>query len=158
MNHLIHFFSIALFSIFVGSQITEGLLLVPYWKSLPMEEFYDYYTKFGPPIGRFYSILTIIAVIIPVFYSIYCVRTKATAFNYSLISTFFGLLVIAVFYLYFKGTNQEFYESTLSASQLKSALSSWQMWHWIRIVFELIALTFLILAINSLNKAQNSIT
>ena len=157
MNHLIHFYSIAVFSIFVGSQITEGFLLVPYWKSLPMAEFYDYYTKFGPTVGRFYTILTIITVLIPVCYSIYCFRMQAASFNYSLISTFFSLLVIAVFYLYFKGTNQQFYESALSASQLKSVLNSWQMWHWIRVVFELIGLIFLILTINSLTKAQNPI-
>lgn len=157
MNYLIHFCSIAFFSIFVGSQITEGFLLVPHWKSLSIVEFYDYYSTFGPTIGRFYTVLTIIATLIPVCYSIYCFRMQAAAFNYSLISTFFSLLVITVFYLYFKGTNQQFYESTLSASQLKSVLSSWQMWHWIRVVFELVALTFLILTIHSLVKAQNSI-
>ncbi len=157
MNHLIHFYSIAVFSIFVGSQITEGFLLVPYWKSLPMEEFYDYYSRFGPVIGRFYTILTVVAVLIPVCYSIYCFRMQAAALNYSLISTFFGLLVIAVYYFYFKGTNQQFYESAFSASQLESELSTWEMWHWVRVVFELIALAFLILSINSLTKAKNPI-
>jgi len=139
----------------VGSQITEGFLLVPYWKSLPMAEFYDYYTQFGPAIGRFYTILTIISVLITVCYSIYCFHIQAVAFNYSLISSFFCLLIIAIFYLYFKGINQQFYEFGFSDAQLKSVLSSWQMWHWIRVIFELIALVFLILTINSLTKAQN---
>lgn len=57
---------IAIFSIFVGSQITEGALFVPYWKSLSTEAFYSYYNEFGPGIGQFYTVLTIVAAAIPI--------------------------------------------------------------------------------------------
>ena len=141
---------IAIFSIFIGSQLTEGVLLLPYWKSLSAAEFYSYYSRFGPTIGKFYSILTIIAVLIPLVVSIYCYCKKSQALNYSIVSTFFAVLVIVVFYLYFKGTNQQFYEATFNDAQLKFALKTWGQWHWLRMVFEFLSLIFLIQTFNRL--------
>jgi len=62
------YFSVTVFSIFIGSQITEGVLLVPYWQSLTPDNFYAYYQEFGPSIGRFYTVLTIMAALIRVFF------------------------------------------------------------------------------------------
>ena len=92
MNRILGYFLITIFSIFFGSQITEGFLLVPYWKTLPASEFYKYYSKFGLIIGRFYTILTVIATLIPIFISIYWIYKKSkalTIFTYLLIFHFF---------------------------------------------------------------------
>lgn len=40
MRNQLNYFLIAVFSIFLGSQITEAVLLVPYWQSLSADEFY----------------------------------------------------------------------------------------------------------------------
>jgi len=77
MNLIIKYLSIALFSIFIGSQLTEAILLVPYWQSLSTSEFYTYYQEFGPSIGRFYTILTIIAALIPLGFSLYFLSKKS---------------------------------------------------------------------------------
>ena len=142
MHRIIFYLSIIVFSIFLGSQITEGLLLIPYWKSLSIIEFYEYYSKFGPQIGKFYTILTIIAILIPISISIYCFLNKLSALKYSVVSSFFAFLIIAIFYIYFKDTNQQFYEASFDASQLKSVLKSWQLIHWLRVLFEIISLIF----------------
>ncbi|WP_074407710.1 hypothetical protein [Aquimarina megaterium] len=155
MNRILFFLSIAIFSIFLGSQITEGFLLVPYWKTLSRTEFYDYYSKFGTTIGKFYTILTIITVLIPLCTSIYCFFKKQYALKYSLISTFFAFLIIVIFYVYFKDTNQQFYKATFHADQLKSVLGSWEYWHWLRVLFEFLSLIFLILALNILDQKNN---
>ena len=142
----------------MGSQITEGFLLVPYWKTLSKTEFYDYYLNFGPPIGKFYTVLTFIAIVIPVSISIYCFLQKHTALKYSLISSFFAFLIIALFYLYFKNTNQQFYEAAFNTNQLKSVLRTWECLHWVRVVLEIISLAFLVIALNSLNKSKLTIS
>ena len=85
MKQFLLFFSVALFSIFVGSQITEGFLLVPYWQSLSSIEFYTYYNKFGYIIGRFYTVLTIIAAIIPIVVTVYCKSINSKALKFALI-------------------------------------------------------------------------
>jgi len=154
MNRILSFLLIAIFSIFLGSQITEGILLVPHWKTLSAVEFYDYYAKFGPTIITFYTKLTIIAVLIPVAVSIYCFFKKSPALKYSIISTFFALLVIAFSFAYFKETNQQFFEAAFSDNELKTVLKTWEYWHWLRVLIELIALFFLMLTLNILSKER----
>ena len=145
-NHLKHYL-VAVFSIFLGSQITEGFILVPYWQSLSASDFYSYYQSFGLSIGRFYTILTIIAALIPIVLSIYYFKVKSSGLTFSLISSLFAILFIACFYIYFKDTNELFYQSTLDEIDLKNELIIWKKWHWGRIVLELISLLFLIFAI-----------
>lgn len=147
MKQFLAYSAVAIFAIFIGSQITEGVLLVPYWKSLSTQEFYTYYNQFGPSIGRFYTILTITAALIPVSISIYCRRINSSALNLALISSFFAILFIACFYIYFKGTNELFYQAALSDLELKKELITWNYWHWGRIVLEFIALLFLMLTL-----------
>ncbi|MEE9364497.1 MAG: hypothetical protein V3U92_18000 [Cellulophaga sp.] len=154
MNRILGYFFIAVFSIFFGSQITEGCLLVPYWKTLSTAEFHEYYSQFGLIIGRFYTILTIIAALIPICISIYCFYKKSRALTFSLISTFFTFSCIALFYIYFKDTNQQFSDANFNASQLKSELEIWEYWHWGRVILEFLALIFLILSSNILAKKR----
>lgn len=155
MNQILGFFLIAFFAVFLGSQITEGFLLVPYWKTLPASDFYNYYIRFGPIISRFYTILTLFAVLIPLSTSIYCFFRRPDVLKYSLISTFWALVFIASFYMYFKETNQKFYDAAFNVEQLKSELITWSYWHWSRVITEVFSLTFLILAFNNLiKKAQ----
>ena len=152
MKQFLLYFSIVIFSIFIGSQITEGVLLVPYWQSLSSTDFYSYYNEFGPAIGQFYTVLTIVAALIPIFLSIYFRLKNPKAFKLALISSFFAILFVSSFYIYFKDANELFYQATLSDIELKNELVTWSYWHWGRIVIEFVSLVFLIL---SLCKIQN---
>lgn len=150
MNRVLAFLLIAVFATFLGSQITEGALLLPYWKTLPANEFFGYYSEFGPAIGQFYTILTIIAAVIPVFLGIYCFVKKSPALKYSLVSILFSVTFVAFFYIYFKDANQQFLDAALNPDQLKAELRIWGNWHWVRVFVEFLALVFLILTLNIL--------
>ena len=152
MNKTFTLLLVAFFAIFLGSQITEGFLLVPYWRSLPKTEFYNYYAAFGPTISTFYSLLTIVAVLIPISISIYCYFKKSLALNYAIVSSIFALLIIVIFYVYFKGVNQQFYEAILNTNQLKSVLQTWEYLHWTRVFLEIVSLIFLIKSVAILNQ------
>ena len=125
MKHFLFYSSIAIFSIFVGSQITEGVLLVPYWQSLSASDFYSFYQQFGPLINQFYTVLTIAAVLIPVVVSVYFKWINSNALYLALISSFFAILVIACFYIYFKDTNALFFQAGLSDVELEKELVKW---------------------------------
>ena len=156
MKQYLLYFLIAIFSVFIGSQITEGVLLVPYWQSLSAAEFYSYYNEFGPTIGRFYTVLTIIAAIIPVVLAIYARLTHSKGFGYALISSIFAILFVASFYIYFKDVNESFYQSALTDDEIKIELITWENWHWGRVVAECFSLTFLTFLILSLVKIEKS--
>ena len=144
----IRYILIAIFSIFVGSQITEGALLVPYWQSLTPEAFYSYYNDFGPGIGQFYTVLTILAAIIPVALAFYFFRTHSSGKWYAVISSILAVILVSFYYLYFAGTNELFYQSALSQQELQDVLVNWGRVHWCRVVIELFSLAFLMLALS----------
>ncbi|MEO9967818.1 MAG: hypothetical protein ABJF11_18645 [Reichenbachiella sp.] len=147
MKNQLDYYLIAIFSVFLGSQITEAIILVPYWKSLSAADFYSYYQDFGPSIGRFYTILTIVAAIIPFGLSLFYFRTKAASLPYAIISALFAISFVSCFYIYFKGTNQLFYQSAFSPIELKNELIAWGNWHWGRIILEALSLLFLVFAV-----------
>jgi hypothetical protein len=153
MKSFLLYFSVAIFSIFIGSQITEGALLVPYWQSLSSAEFYAYYAEFGPGIGKFYTVLTIVAALLPVGIAIYAKRIDAGAFKLALASSFFAVLFITCFYVYFKGTNELFYQAAFSEAELKAELVTWSCWHWGRVGIEFASLVFLMLSLRKLNRS-----
>jgi len=152
MKQFLLYSSVAIFSIFIGSQVTEGVLLIPYWQTLSSTDFYSYYNEFGPSIGRFYTVLTIMAALIPIALSFYCKKINSDAFKLALSSSFFAILFVSFFYIYFKETNDLFYQAALSDAALKNELVTYSYWHWGRILIEFISLIFLIL---SLTKIQN---
>ncbi len=141
------YFLVAIFSIFVGSQITEGALFVPYWQSLSAEAFYSFYNDFGPGIGRFYTTLTIIAALIPIALMAYFFKTNSSGKWYAVVSSLLAIIFIMFFYVYFKETNELFYQASLSESELKDVLHTWSQVHWSRVGIELLSLMFLILSL-----------
>lgn len=161
MKRILFFASVAVFSIFLGSQITEAVLLVPYWKTLPLTDFYAYHDEFGPIVGRFYTVLTIIASLIAIGVCIYSYRNKSQGLKYAITSLFLMLLVIGSFYVYFKGANQSFYDAQHTAQELAQALNIWGIVHCSRVFVEILVLIFLIPALNmltveSLKKRQET--
>lgn len=152
MKTILSYILITLFAIFVGSQITEGVLLVPYWQSLSANEFYRYYNNFGHQINSFYTILTIIALLIPLFTVAYIKINKSKGINFAIISIAFAFLFLATFYIYFKDTNALFFASALNEIELKKELIIWSYWHWGRVILECISLFFLVLSFAKINK------
>lgn len=157
MNRIIYFLSIAIYAVFLGSQITEGCLLIPFWKTLSTSEFYEYYAQNGPTIAKFYSILTVIASMIPLSICLYCSFVRSRALKFAILSTVFSLVVIALFYGYFKDVNIQFYTSAYSAIELKTVLKTWGYWHWSRVIFIMISLIMLELCFDVLMNEQKSI-
>lgn len=151
MKDQLNYYLIAIFSIFLGSQITEGVLLVPYWQSLSSAEFYSYYQEFGPSINQFYTVLTIVALLIPIALSVFYYRTHSPSLRLALASVLFAILFVSCFYIYFKGVNAQFYQSAFNEMDLKNELVTWAQWHWGRVVLEGISLCFLILAVSKRN-------
>lgn len=156
MKQFLLYFLVAIFAVFIGSQITEGVLLVPYWQSLSSTNFYAYYKEYGPYIGQFYTVLTIIAALIPIAISIYCKSINSNALKFALIASFFALLFVSSFYIYFKNTNELFYKAVLNDVGLKRELIIWSYWHWGRVLIECLSLVFLIRSLIKLQKMNNN--
>lgn len=131
--------SSGILGIFLGAQITEAALLVPYWKALTADDFFEYYQKYGKKIKQFFAPLTIAATVLPLITVGYAIFHQS---NHLILAGFMGVATLAFFstyFLYFKKANQSFTDRSLSNQQLPHELKRWGNWHWGRIVFECIA-------------------
>jgi hypothetical protein len=125
--------------IFLGAQITEAFLLVPYWKSINVDDFFDFYKTYGREIHQFFSPLTILATVIPLITVVYSFIHQS---HYQPLFGLMGVCVLAFFlsyFLYFKNANQRFFDRCLPDEKLPNELKKWGNWHSIRVFFEFIA-------------------
>ena len=152
MNRFLSYTLTSIYALFIGTQITEAVILVPYWKSLNASKFYSYFTVNGPAIGTFYTVMTIIAVLIPLGILVFSRSKNQKVLLSTSLSVLFSLLVIVLYYSYFKRINQQFYATAFNIQQLPAILKRWELWHWIRISFELLSLSFLIQTFTILEK------
>jgi hypothetical protein len=136
--------------VFFGTQLAEAALIVPYWKALSADDFFELYKTYGKKLHQFYAPLTIAATILPIatlacnFFS----KSKIDLLMWLMVA--FSILFFATFFLYFKDANISFTERTISNEALLQELIKWEKWHWGRVVCEASAFVFgLILLLKS---------
>lgn len=125
--------------IFVGAQIAEAVLLVPFWKTLSPNDFFELHKVHGKKIYQFFAPLTIAATLLPlvtVGVNIMCKSENQLLFTLMGCST---MLFFSTYFMYFKKANKSFLERSLSDEALPIELTRWGNWHWGRIYFECIA-------------------
>ena len=149
MIELLYALTAGILGIFAGAQIAEGVLFVPYWKSMEPAAFYEDHKTFGQIIYKFFAPLTIIATVIPIGTMIYALMASSPGKMASLLTGFFTLLFFATYFMYFKKANQSFADASLSHDELKLELIRWGEWHWARIYLELAALICALIALVS---------
>jgi hypothetical protein len=133
--------STGVLGIFLGAQITEGVLFVPYWKALPPKDFFELHQTYGKKIYSFFAPLTIIATLIPLLTLGYGFSTNTHSNLPLILMGLFTALFFSTYFLYFKRANKLFTEASISYEDLPAELNKWGNWHWGRIVFEFLAFT-----------------
>lgn len=63
---VLRFLSVASLGLFVGAMLTEGFVLVPYWRSLSPEEFFQWYAANDKRLLGFFGPLTTVAALLAV--------------------------------------------------------------------------------------------
>lgn len=125
--------------VFLGTQLAEAVLIVPYWKNLTSDAFFEFHKTYGKKLYQFYAPLTIVATILPAITFIYSLLNNSKTDILMWFMFIFTLLFFATFYVYFKEANLSFAERTISNESLSGELIKWENWHWARIFCEAIA-------------------
>ncbi|MCU0419903.1 MAG: hypothetical protein MUC38_09620 [Cyclobacteriaceae bacterium] len=131
--------STAILGIFLGTQLAEAMLIVPYWKGISVEEFFVFYNLYGKALHQFYSPLTIAATILPVFTFVWSLFKKQKIDPLLWIMVVFTLLFFSSYFVYFKEANLSFANRTIANELLPDKLNEWANWHWGRVTCEAIA-------------------
>lgn len=133
--HLIATFALGLLA---GALLTEGAILVPYWRRMEPAEFLRLHGTMGPSLYRYFAPLTIAGVMLP-FASGVITLVAEDALIWRIAAALLCLAALAIYLVYFKAANAKFSEHTISAEELPSELTRWAGWHTTRTIIVLAA-------------------
>jgi Domain of unknown function (DUF1772) len=131
--------STCILGIFLGTQLAEAVLIVPYWKELSSNDFFAFFKNHGKSLYQFYSPLTIAATIFPTATFVCSLLGKSKTDILMWLMLIFTLLFFSMYFLYFKEANLSFAERTISDEVLINELIKWGNWHWARVFCEAVA-------------------
>ena len=115
-----------------GAMLTEAVILVSYWRTLPAHDFLRWFGENEPRLVAFYSPLQITSV---------CLTAAAAGlFRFRLrmgsglliMSVLLAVAVLATYFVYFKEANAGFVAGTIGPEKVADELARWARWQWIR--------------------------
>lgn len=138
MIDALNILSTLMLGIFAGALLTEGMVLVPYWRKMAPEDFFRLHGEMGPSLFRYFAPLTVSSVLLAIAAAI--VSLADPTISYARLAAGGGAaLTLVIFFVYFKSANQAFADHSLTDEELISELARWATWHWIRTVIIIIA-------------------
>ena len=123
----------------VGSLLTEAMILVPYWRSMESKEFLRLHSTLGPRLYTYFAPLTILATMLPVFAAVMPIIMGIMPFWISLFPAIITLIMLAIYFGYFKGANESFKTGSVGLDGLSDELAKWAKWHWLRVILGIAA-------------------
>lgn len=146
LGELLALLAVASLGIFFGAMLTEGLVLVPYWRSLRAEAFYSWYGANDKRLLGFFGPLTWLAALSALPVAAISLWTIHPGRWYAVAAAACTLVVISMFFVYFERANATFSLGSMPANELRLELDRWAAWHWLRSGLSLAALTAAVLA------------
>ncbi len=138
--------SIVVLGLTAGALLTEGAVLVTFWRSLPPEPFLAWYRENAHILLRFFAPLEILAALLATLAVIATSMATGSPAPLLVASSLLSLLVLAAFPLYFKSANSSFAEGTIEAAKVEDELKRWARWHWLRVTIATAAFLAALLA------------
>ncbi len=113
-----------------GAMLTEGAVLVPYWRSLPPDSFLSWYAENASLLFDFFGPLEIASAFLAVVAAGLYRFERRRSSGLLALSAVLALAVLAAFPLYFRDANASFATGTISPDHVEAELARWASWHW----------------------------
>ncbi len=137
---VIRFLSAAALGLFAGAMLTEGGVLVPWWRSLRPAEFLAWYAAHGHRLQGFFGPLTIATALLALAAAFASLWEGHPGRWLATLAAAVMVAVVATFYLYFGKANASFANGSLGVDQVATELARWSRWHWWRTGLSFVAL------------------
>jgi hypothetical protein len=118
--------------VFLGANLTEGCVLVPYWRSLAPEQFFTWYAANHRWLMGFFAPLTTVTALLVIAAALASLWLRHPGRWPALVAAILTVVVVVTFPVYFQRTNQSFAAASISAADLPAELTRWATWHWAR--------------------------
>jgi hypothetical protein len=144
--HVLQLLSVAALGVFAGAMLTEGLVLVPFWRSLAAAEFFAWYAANDRRLLGFFGPLTAVTAVLALAAALVALWTGDPGRWLALLAALLAIVAVSTFFLYFQRANASFAAATLAADDVPAELRRWAAWHWLRSGLSLAALTAALLS------------
>lgn len=134
------FHSLATFALglLAGALLTEGAILVPYWRRMEPDEFLRLHGTMGPSLYRYFAPLTIAGVTLPAASAGLTLGLGGES-PFRVTAGILCLCALGIYFAYFKAANAKFAEHTITPAELPEELNRWATWHTTRTIIVLAA-------------------
>jgi Domain of unknown function (DUF1772) len=147
VSDLVRLLSAASWGMFAGAMLTEGLVLVPYWRSLTPSEFFVWYKANDKRLLDFFGPLTSLTALFAIVAAFISLWQSHPSKWLGLVTAIISIVVISTFFLYFQKANASFATASLKADDVARELTRWATWHWWRTILSLVALILSMLSL-----------
>lgn len=132
MTQLLDTAAVLAIGLLAGSLVVEAFVLVPFWRSLGVEDFYSLHHRVGPRLFSYFAPLTTVAVVAVIVAAVAGRDADGSAWRWAAAAS--SVVVLGFFPLYFKRANQALANRSVSDAQLPIALRQWSRVHAVRTV------------------------
>ena len=132
--NILAFLSASALGLTAGALLSEGAILVPFWRSLAPPAFLGWYRQHAALLLNFFGPLEVAAALLTVAAAILSWIHQSTGRQLLALSAFLAVAVLAVFPLYFQRVNASFASGTIDADRVAEELRRWSSWHWVRTI------------------------
>lgn len=147
---VVRFLSVASLGLFVGATLTEGFVLVPYWRSLPPGEFFRWYAANDQRLLGFFGPLTSLAALLAGAAALASLWEGHPGRWQASVAAVLSIAVVSTFFLYFQRVNASFAAATIRAEDVSAELGRWSSWHWLRTGLSIAAFAAALLSLRRL--------
>jgi len=144
---LLQLLTVALVGVYAGAMLTEGFVLVPFWRSISPADFHLWYVANDARLLGFFGPLTSVAAITALVTAVTSLWIGHPGRLASVIACASILATLAMFFVYFQAANAQFSAASLAPADLTAELARWAGWHDARMVLSLVSLGFAVLAL-----------
>ena len=139
MCDLLLLLSAASLGLFAGAMLTEGFVLVSFWRSLAPEAFLAWYAANDRRLLDFFRPLTTATVLLAIAAAVAAWFAGSGAFALALVAALLAVVALATFFLYFEHANRRFATAGIVAGDVAPELARWAAWHWFRTAVAVVA-------------------
>jgi len=140
VSEVARFLSAASLGLFAGGMLTEGCVLVPYWRSLAPAEFLAWYAANGQRLQGFFGPLTTVSALLALAAALVSLWEGHASRWLTLLVAVISVGVVSTFFLYFGKANASFAKASLGVDDVAAELTCWAKWHWWRTGLSFVAL------------------
>jgi hypothetical protein len=138
--------TVVVLGLYAGSMLTEGGVLVPFWRSLPPAEFLRWYAANAERLNSFFGALTAAAGVLALLAAAGSLWEGGAARWWSVAAALVMLAIVAGYFVYFEHANASFATSTIALEAVPVELARWGAFHHTRSAVSVLAFCAALLA------------